>query len=292
MDKLLNKIAVVTVTDYRDYPRYFWEEILREKCEEFLWFDLEKEYFNNGKKKTQEKLLNFLEKEKPDYVFMFDSLFYDLDLLSIFTKMKEISPKTKTVCFAGDDDFTFDASRYLALFFDYYLVAQNDFIPLYEKDGLSNSFFITQITPCNINKNAKKIYDVSFIGAPKSDRKEIIEYLMNRGIDISLFGAPGWNKHHEIKNIYKGPLSSEDLPITVDKTKINICLSTNMAGVPHMKGRFLEYLECKAFSLVEYSPQMAELFKENKEVVFFRGKEDLVKKIKYYLKNPKERERR
>src|SRR3972149_2456600 len=118
------KIMVITVTDDRDCPKHFWKQPLEDSCQTLIWVDLGSVYFNNGRRKTHKILLNIFNKEKPDYLFMFDSLYYDLDLPLLLTNFKELSPKTKLVIFSGDDDSKFDSIRYLALFFDYVFIAQ------------------------------------------------------------------------------------------------------------------------------------------------------------------------
>jgi spore maturation protein CgeB len=40
-----------------------------------------------------------------------------------------------------------------------------------------------------------------------------------------------------------------------------------------------------------YTDDIASMFEEDKEVVFFKSKEELLSKVKYYLKNDKEREK-
>ena len=282
-----NKIAVLTVTDERDYPNHFWKKPLEESCEKLVWIDLKELYSREGKEKTHKKLLTIFEKEKPDFLFMFDSLYYDLDIPSFFSELNLISPRTKTVFFSGDDDLKHNSVRYLGIYFDYLFVAHNDFKHIYKKDGLKNTLFIAQTKPKKMPP-CEKIYDVSFAGTPKADRKELMEFLIDKKINVSLFGY-NWDKYPKLKKVYKGVLSSEDYLKSIGQTKINICFSKNMFGVPNMKGRFLEIAVCGGFALVEYSPQLKELFKEGKEIVFFRNKEELIQQIEYYLKHDKKR---
>lgn len=286
-ETITNKILVVTVTDQRGYPDYFWRPPLEKSCKDLIWINLQEIYFNEGKEKTQNKILKIFEEEKPDYFFMFDSLFYDLNIPELLTKMRLLSPKTKSVFLSGDDDFNFDSTRYLALFFDYHFALLENFIPLFRKDGLRTSFII-QTTPFKDFTN-KKVYDVTFIGTPKADRREMLEYLLKNNVNLRIFGY-NWGNYPSLKEVYGGILSPEDYPITTEQTKINLCFSKNMSGITNMKGRFLEISNCKAFTLVEYFPYLSELFKEGKEIIFFKTKEELLKKIEYYLNNEKERE--
>lgn len=286
---LPEKIMVITVTDSRNYPNHFWEKPLRESCKELIWINLQDLYFKNGKKETEKILLERLDIEKPDFLFMFDSLYYDLDLPVILTKLRAISPKTFSFFFSGDDDVEFDEVRYLGLFFDYLFIAHNNFAPLYKRDGLKNFFFIIQTKSTKITAIDKE-YDVCFIGTPKADRKEILYYLHKKGIKLKVFGY-NWEHDPDLKEIAGGVLPPEDYLKTIAQTKINLCFSKNVFGTPGMKGRFLEISECKAFSLVEEDPHLSDLFKEGKEIIFFKDKEDLFKKIVFYLDHDKEREK-
>lgn len=288
---MIDKIMVITVTDDRNYPDYFWRDLLKKNCKQLVWINLQSLYFNKGCSKSIKYLLNRIKLDKPDYLFMFDSLYYDLDLPSFILASKKLSPRTKSILFSGDDDLLFDSIRYLGLFFDYLFIAQNDFLEKYRKDGLNNTHFITQIPLIENTFDKKKKIEVSFVGTPKADRKEIVEYLNKNRVNISVYGPESWKKFPELKGVYKGFLSPKDYFKTVNQTKINICLSKNMLNQPHMKGRFMEISLFKAFSLVEYSPQLAKLFLEGKEIIFFKNKEDLLSKIYFYLNNDNQREK-
>src|SRR3989344_1436635 len=291
MEKIPNKIMVVTVTDYRNYPDSFWKPLLKKNCKNLIWFDLKKSYFNKGKNKTQETILKIVKMEKPDYLFMFDSLYYDLDIIDLMTRFEKLSPQTRKFLFSGDDDMRFNSVRYLALFFDYVIITQNDFIKNYKNDGLKNIiFYISLISNKEVKISPEKKYDVSFVGTAKADRNEIIEYLHKNGVKIALLRT-NWENYPELKEVHVKDFLSKDYFKIIDQTRINLCLSKNMMNIPHLKGKFFEVSERKAFCLVEYSPQLAELFKEGKEIIFFKTREELLKKIDYYLKHEKEREK-
>ena len=90
---LPQKIIVITVTDQRNYPNHFWEKPLRDSCKELIWINLQDLYFNYGREETERLLLKRLEAEKPDFLFMFDSLYYDLDLPIMLTNLRQFLPK-------------------------------------------------------------------------------------------------------------------------------------------------------------------------------------------------------
>ncbi|GAG51348.1 unnamed protein product, partial [marine sediment metagenome] len=105
-----------------------------------------------------------------------------------------------------------------------------------------------------------------------------------------LFGS-GWSKYHEFKNIYGGVLSPKELREVINQSKISLCFSKNNYGKPHIIGKFSEVGACKTFVLTEYCEDYLDLFEEGKEIIMFKTKEELLEKIKYYLKNEKEREK-
>ena len=138
----------------------------------------------------------------------------------------------------------------------------------------------------------KKIYEATFIGRPKADRDEIAKYLADNGIKIGLFGWE-WNNYPELKEYYKGFLNAEDYNKVINQTKINLCLTKagykEEQGVYNLKAKAFEVAQTNSFQLMEYFPEFREFFNE-KEIPTFRTKEELLKKVQYYLKYEKQRD--
>ena len=204
-----------------------------------------------------------------------------------------MSPDTKTIVHFGDDDVHFgDRSRYYALFIDYCLIAQIDYVKKYKKEGLMNALPIYSLVDIEKFKplDADKIYDLSFIGQPYPPRIEILRFLIKNGIKVNLWGN-GWHDYEEFREIYKGPVESDKYIKIINQSKINLSFSKNQYGVPHLKGRVFEVAACKSFQLIDYYEGYLNLFKEDKEIVMYKNQKDLLNKINYYLKNEKEREK-
>ncbi len=239
------------------------------------------------------KFLELIEKEKPDYIFL--GMRPGEPDAYILPEIRKISPKTKIFTLFADDDIYFEIfSRYIILFFDYGLLFQRKYLSNYKNEGSENVFPITMLNttffrPLDIEKK----YDVIFIGAPKtklSRRYEYIKFLKENGVKIKLFGL-GWANYPDFKDIYGGVLSSEEMIKIINQSKIYLCLSKNDYGEPHMTLKFLEGSACKTFVLTEYFKEYLKLFKENKEIIMFKNKNELLQKINYYLKNDNEREK-
>ena len=262
--------------------------ILRKMFRNFTSFDPQKIMYKYGQKEMNERFLEIVEREKPDYVFFW--LMYDDFYIDTLLRIREISPKAVLINFFGDDDSGFDNySRHYAPFFDCSLIYQESFLKFYKREGILNTFGVmgldTTVSPQKIAKEC----DVTFIGTPKSDRYELLKYLKDNGVAIRIYGS-GWEKYPNLKEVYFGCPSQKESNKIINSSKINISFTKNYLGESHLKGRVFEIMVCKSFALTEYFKDFLRFFKKN-EVVMFEGKEDLLNKINYYLKHDEEREK-
>ncbi len=291
VDKV-DRIMALIVPGINNPFEHFWRGPLGKLCNEMIEIDLKDYYEKQGSVKALKSILELFKHKQPDYLFIYDRLYYDLNIPELLTELRKISPKTKSVFISGDDDLMFESTKYLARYFDYVFVGQLQCIKDFEKEGVKNVLpvvIISSVQPTKINY--KKNYPITFMGGPNENRIKMIEALCKNGFDIKVFGIREWGKFPIIKNIYGGFLSSMEYIKTLYQTKINLCFSKNAIGVHHIKGRFFENSAYKTFSLVEYCPILATLFKENEEIVFFRSRKELFEKIEYYLEHEKEREK-
>lgn len=164
--------------------------------------------------------------------------------------------------------------------------------------------------------NLPKIYNVSFVGQPHSNRRKLIREIEKAGIRVECFGR-GWRR---------GKVSQEEMIKIFSQSKINLNFAKSggqigpkliakiflkrkgksiklnnpkfwfdnlKAGLAQrrnqIKGRNFEVLGCGSFLLTNYVEGLEEYYQIGKEVVCYQNKDDLIDKIKYYLKNEKER---
>ncbi len=293
-EKLINKKKMLFAAWSCSNKNYFayqtWYNPLKAIFKEVVIFDPQDTLYKYGKNRMNEMFLDIVDKEKPDFIFLW--LIYDEFSLDTLKKIKKVSPKTKIINFFGDDDTLFENfSRYYSLFIDYPLASHKLYFTNYAKEGISNVFF-----SCGVNLRdfkylkLKKKYDVSFIGTPKRDRVDLIKFLISKGIKIHIYGA-GWEHYPEIKENYCGKLSKEDLVKVINESRINLSFTKNYLDIPSFKARVFEICACKSFLLSEYFVGYLDFLKNKEEIVMFKNNKDLLDKVNYYLKNEKEREK-
>ena len=291
IEELLKKkkilFAMWNAENKKDAPHNNYYLPLKEIFDNVILFDPRKIRFKQGSEMMNKIFLDLVKKEKPDFIF----LIVGRDELTIdsMDKIKEVSPKTKIIAFVGDDDTEFEnLKRYQALFVDCSFLGQPDYVSSYLNEGVKNIFPTTSIN-VDIFKplNVKKKCEVTFFGQPSTPRVNLLRFLIKNRVKLEIFGR-GWYDYPEFKDFYKGNLEAVKV---INQSKINLTLSRNRYGQLHFKGRVFEVAACKSFSLVDYFTPYLKFLKNNKEIVMFKNNEELLKKINYYLKNNKEREK-
>ena len=262
---------------------------LRKIFKEVVNFDPQEEIYKYGKKVMNQKFLNFLRKEKPDYIHLF--LVWDEFYPETFIKIKEILPNVRVTHWNGDDDIKFE--NYTIPYspaIDYQFISQLQFTKKYDSYGLPWFDLLGADTNKFRPLNLKKKYDVVFIGTPKGDRLKYMRHLLKKKINFALGGA-GWDDYPEFKKYYIGKIPDEKFIELINQTKISLCFSQNFFSVPHVLERSLAVNACKAFALTEYVEGYFTKFTEGKDFASFKNEEEMCEKINYYLKHEKERER-
>lgn len=272
-----------------DYSYQSWYSPLSKIFGDIITFSPKKVYFNYGKKIMNEKFLELIKKERPDIIYL--CVMYDEFELETFFKIREILPNVKIINIYGDDNWRFDNfSRFYSLFFDYIIICQ-PVMNLYKKDKINNVFFYYAVNLDNFKPlNLEKKYDVVFIGSPSPERADYLKFLLDKKVKLSIWGNR-WGAYKEFNNVYHGPLNSDDWVKIVNQSKICLNFTLGVHKEQQIKGRAFEVAACKVFLLSTYNPKYFDFFKNNKEIVMFKNKAELISKIEYYLSMDVEREK-
>ena len=266
-----------------------WYRPMKKIFGRVVTFPAKKIYFNIGREEMNRQFLELVKKEKPDYAFFL--LIYDEFDPSTFLKLKEISPNTKIFNLLSDDSWRYDDyGRYWALLSDYIVTTGHRAIKLHKKEGIKNIFFASVVNLEHFKPlNLEKKYDVVFIGTSGKERIESIKFLRKNGIKVDIFGK-NWH-YDEFKDIYHGPLDSDELIKKINESRINLSVSIGGDTKPQIKGRPFEVSACKSFVLESYFPDYLDFFEKDKEIVMFKNNGEMLEKARYYLKHEKEREK-
>ncbi|MDM5262927.1 glycosyltransferase [Sulfurovum sp. XTW-4] len=132
------------------------------------------------------------------------------------------------------------------------------------------------------NLHLKKEYDVGFVGASYGIRDKYIQYLQDNGINVYAKGK-GWQK---------GFAESDEMIEIFNKSKIVLGFSTvgKNDDIYILKGRDFEVPLTGSFYMTGHHEELKEYFDLGKDIETYNSKEDLLKKVKYYLENEEERE--
>lgn len=134
---------------------------------------------------------------------------------------------------------------------------------------------------------------IGFVGTYENVRASYVAYLIQNNVPVWVRGNdwPRGEYWDIIKPFYKGPsVFEEDYIKAINGMDIALHFLRH-GNRDEQDSRTFEIPACKIFMIAESSPLHLELFKENEEAVFFKDKEDLLKKVKYYMKHKEEVQR-
>lgn len=263
---------------------------------EFDWVTLTQRL---GKGRMNELLLKTVKTYKPDLVFF--TLFRDEFIKKV---LNEISATTLTYNWFSDDIWRFDSyARHWAKCFHWVSTQNPQLVPRYHAIGYKNVFLAHFAGNPRLYKRLRipKKWQVSFVGQAHSNRRRMIAELARNEIEIQTWGK-GW------KN---GPVSFKDMIKVFNQSKINLNFTYTSFSFPLgrllpwylqpkiiirgkttkcITGRMFEITCCGGFLLTDNAENLGDYFKDKKEIVVFDNLEELVEKVKYYLRHSKERE--
>ncbi len=139
----------------------------------------------------------------------------------------------------------------------------------YWPEGANTDFF-------KPNFGSIKKYDVVFVGSKYGARKQLVEFLLKKGINVTCFGR-GWDN---------GSISSSDYIDIVNQSKIVLGLGyISFTKYQTLKGRDFEIPSCGALYLTTHNEELGKLFEIDKEIVTYNNFNECYDKILYYLRN-------
>jgi spore maturation protein CgeB len=262
-------------------------------------FDFMAETAAAGKGGMNRRLLAEAETFRPDLALF--SLYTDQFDPAALDKLRKI---TKTLCFFHDDTWRVDFSREWAPRFDWFSTPDYFGPEKYRRLGLNNALhFPFGCNPGLFRKlDVPKTRDVTFVGEWHPWREWLIGRLRRAGIDAVGFGSrwPG------------GPLALDAMVRVFNESRINLNFSNSASWdarylfssprafvnrlrtaktVEQLKGRHFEICATGSFQLSYYVEALEKYYELGSEIGVYVDPDDLVEKVRFYLKEEETRER-
>lgn len=130
-----------------------------------------------------------------------------------------------------------------------------------------------------------------------SARRAMLEYLVEQcpELEVKLWGGYRWHvADSPLLRVWRGQIWGEEQVKALNATKIGLNFHVDHQPGELDRGlnlRALELAACRVFQLLQRVPGVGEFFEEDKEIVCFDTKEEMVDKVRYYLKHEEARQR-
>jgi spore maturation protein CgeB len=259
----------------------FWPALQSMKDLEVIHYDFVQRGLELGIRDMSHELLNIAYVEEPDIMFMvpFDP---EHDPLRSCVERITVCSKTRTVAWFCDSHYRYDSfdSRW-APCLNLCLTTSREALAWYERDGFEVHKTQWGMAPNYESTGEPKDIDVSFVGLPHGNRRQVVQALHMAGINIRAYGG-GWPL---------GRLNFPEMLSVWSRSKIVLNLS-NAAGMgkKQVKGRNFEVPAVGSFLLTERMDELDEYYVDGKEIGTYSTVSEMLEKIKHYLSNPDERE--
>ena len=212
--------------------------------------------------------------------------------------------KCPTVNWFADDHWRFESfTRHFAPAIDLAVTTDADSLPKYR--SLANTRVHLSQWACNryaYDKTADGLeYDVTFIGQPHGNRREVIDDVRSAGFEVSCWGN-GWEagriEHDQMVQVFGAsrinlsPSNSSMLNPSLRMRLGAIVRGRRVDTRPRpsqIKGRTFEVPGSGGFLLTDRVPHLERYFEIGREIATFTSTEDLIDQIGWWLDHPDER---
>ncbi len=139
------------------------------------------------------------------------------------------------------------------------------------------------------NYSLRHVPKVVFLGHFESDeRAEYLDALVNRGIEIGICKTPEWEKYANCReNILIMEETFKHYNEIINRAEIAIVFLSKINRDTYTR-RCFEITAAGTLMLAPYNEDLAGLFREDEEAIYYRNKDDFINKIDYYLKHSNE----
>ena len=232
-------------------------------------------FFYDTVNPTEKNFDKIVDTFKPELVF---SILTGNQVVTPYEPIKEIKQLTKagivkTFNWFCDDTWRYETfSKNLCRFFFACSTPERKYVEQYKRDGYQNILVGNwHINPDIVTKASTKQFDIGFIGGLNSQRVKSLQNLSSLGFRMGNDSG----------------VSHEDMYLLYSSSKIGLNLSVNENDPEkktQMKLRMFEVPATQTMLLTEYHSGIEEYYKPEEEIVCFSNEDDMLQKLRYYLK--------
>jgi spore maturation protein CgeB len=236
------------------------------------------------------------------------------DLAFFFLHEDQISPRTierigargvPTLNWFADDHWRYERfSRHYARALTWSVTTDPDALAKYRADGLGDRVLLSQWA-CNryaYDRVARELeYDVTFVGQPHGNRRDVVRAIAAAGIDVRCFGN-GWEggrvDHAQMVRIFSTSrvnlnLANSSTPNPTLRMRLGAYARgrrPDTAPRPsQIKGRTFEVPGSGGFLLADRVAHLERYFDIGHEIAAFSSTDDLIEQLRFWLEHPEER---
>jgi spore maturation protein CgeB len=210
--------------------------------------------------------------------------------------------------------YQFNLVSEIAPAYDYCLVPEKFRLEAYRQTGARPIYCQEAANPHVYRPYSEtERYEAGFVGQAYGERPGWIARLVERGVDVHVWGSgwenfrwqrpalnPGcWGRKDHLPRIPKrligGVLTDDEMVRTFSRTRINLgfaaCWTTGTERISQVRLRDFEVPMSGGFYITEYQDEITEFYEIDSEIVCYRDRDELFDKIKFYVRRPELREK-
>jgi spore maturation protein CgeB len=241
---------------------------------------------------------------KPDVVLIYKGAFVKPETINILKKSYTVVNFYPDVSFRSHGGLL---PQTMPLYDHIFTTKSFGIKDLKDQFGFTKSSFVphgfdpTLHRPMEIPENLKSSLccDVSFIGGWSEKKESLAEQikLTKPDTNLKIWGNRWENAKSSVlkENIQNTAIYGDVFVLGINASKINLGIVheqvTGASSGDFITSRTFLIPGCGGFMIHEYNEESILYFEEDKEAVFYKDKNDLAEKMKYYLEHDAEREK-
>lgn len=244
-----------------------------------------------------------IEKEilRRQILFFKPEIVYNMAMESVGSKFFHRIKKELNVFIIGQHAASFSNSMNDLSAYNLIFSSLPNYVELFISKGIPSEYLPLAFEKSILEKislKPQKKYDVVHIGGFSNihkQRNELLEYLAKQedfNIDFWGYGEKNLRKNSPILKKFHGFIGGLDMYNILTNAKICVNVHVDkVAGDFANNMRLFEATGVGTMLITDQKKNLNELFADNKEILTYSDKVDLVKKIKYFIKRDDEREK-